>query len=183
MRYTDKIMNIVTAALAKYGPINEEISELERQYQQNRITGSVFREKKDALERQREAIRMTAYQEIEGVRPAYHEYVMKATEVSGAMLHEDAKLLTLDGLTLTPRQFTALVEKHKDNVLMTSLLKDYANAHEGLYADYIPGPDEKIRGFDGYADAANNTLRSPTSLQAAFFLDGKYTPAYCTEEE
>ena len=99
------------------------------------------------------------------------------------MLHEDAQLLQLKSLDLTPRQFSALVEKHKDNPLMTSLLKGYADTREGLYADYLPGPEEKVNEFNGYADAANNALRSPASMQAALFADGRYTPAACTESD
>ena len=43
--------------------------------------------------------------------------------------------------------------------------------------------EEKIRQFEEYITAANNTLRYPQGLQAVLFNDGKLTPQCCTENE
>ena len=183
MKYTEKVMNTVNGAVAKFGAVSTKTEDVEKQYLENRITGSVYSEKKEELRREREAVYFDALQQIEATKAAYSSAVERATELSGSMLHEDAALLTTPGLTLTAHQFTALVERHKENPLMVQILKDYSNSHKGLYADFIPGADEKISGFSSFCDAATNCLRSPDSMSAAFFLDGKYTPNYCTEEE
>lgn len=182
MRYTDKIMSIVKSALDKYEGIDAQVAELKGKLDREQITGKYFSEQKAELERQRGAIRTEASTAIEAARTAYCEAAMKGTEIDGSMLHDDAKLLQLD-LAMTERQFTALVEKHKDNPLMAQLLRAYSDKHPGTYADYIPTADVKMSEFNGYADAANAVLRNPSSIQMGLFMDGKYTPAVCTEAE
>ena len=43
--------------------------------------------------------------------------------------------------------------------------------------------EAKINAFDSFVGSAMSTLRTPDSLSAAMFQDGKYTPAVCTESE
>lgn len=183
MKFTEKVMGIVNSTLSAYGPIDQQKAEVEKLYAAGRLTGSVYAEKMQDIRREQDAIRTEALRQIAATKSAYNDAVMHGTELHGSMLHEDAALLTTPGLTLTPHQFTALVEKHLENPAMTQILKDYSNRHEGLYADFIPGPDERLSGFDGFCNAATNCLRDPSTLSAALFQDGKYTPVYCSESE
>ena len=86
-------------------------------------------------------------------------------------------------MKMTAHQFEMMVEKHKDNPLMAQLLQEYSNKHEGLYAGFLPTVDGKAAAFDDYVSAAMNTLRTPDSISAAMFQDGKYAPQFCTESE
>lgn len=183
MKFTEKVSNLVNLTLSSYSSINEKKAEAEKLYEMSSITGDVYAKKMQALRQLHDEIYHDALRQIETAKTAYVNSVMQGTELSGDMIGSDAALLTTPGLTLTPYQFSALVDKHLENPAMTQLLKDYSNRHEGMYADFIPGADEKISGFCGFCDAAINCLRDPSTLSAAMFLDGKYTPNYCSESE
>lgn len=183
MKFTEKVSNLVNLTLSSYGSINEKKAEAEKLYEMSSITGDVYAKKMQALRQAHDEIYHDALRQIETAKTAYVNSVMQGTELSGDMIGSDAALLTTPGLTLTPYQFSALVDKHLENPAMTQLLKDYSNRHEGMYADFIPGADEKISGFCGFCDAAINCLRDPSTSSAAMFLDGKYTPNYCSESE
>ena len=178
MKFTEKVSNLVNLTLSSYSSINEKKAEAEKLYEMSSITGDVYAKKMQALRQSHDEIYHDALRQIETAKTAYVNSVMQGTELSGDMIGSDAALLTL-----TPYQFSALVDKHLENPAMTQLLKDYSNRHEGMYADFIPGADEKISGFCGFCDAAINCLRDPSTLSAAMFLDGKYTPNYCSESE
>ncbi|MBQ8823804.1 MAG: hypothetical protein IJZ64_01065, partial [Ruminococcus sp.] len=40
------------------------------------------------------------------------------------------------------------VQRHQDNPLMAQLLRNYQQKHEGLYSDYVPDTEQKIKDFD-----------------------------------
>ena len=105
-----------------------------------------------------------------------------STEISGAMLQDDAKLLQMD-LNMTPHQFEVLVEKHQGNPLMTQLLREYSNKHEGLYANFAPTGEDKISAFNDFVGRALNAVREPELLASAMFLDGHGVPQICPEGE
>jgi hypothetical protein len=182
MKYTEKVMNIVRNALSQMGQLSGQIEDLNNRFKAEEICGKDYQAQKEELERQKETVRMAATQQLQSVGTAYREAVKRGAELDGGMLHEDAKLLQLD-MKMTPHQFEALVEKHKDNPLMAQLLQEYSEKHEGLYAGFLPTDDVKINAFDGFVNAAQNTIRTPDSFSSAMFQDGKYTPAICTESE
>ena len=156
MKFTEKVSNLVNLTLSSYSSINEKKAEAEKLYEMSSITGDVYAKKMQALRQSHDEIYHDALRQIETAKTAYVNSVMQGTELSGDMIGSDAALLTTPGLTLTPYQFSALVDKHLENPAMTQLLKDYSNRHEGMYADFIPGADEKISGFCGFCDAAIN---------------------------
>ena len=121
-------------------------------------------------------VRAKAWESLAAINQEYRETVEKSSEVDASMLHEDAKILEIPGIELTERQFTALVEKHKENPLMMQALTGYQKSHPGLYADHLPSPENRIADFSEYVDAAVRTVNDPGSMQAAFFLDGHYVP-------
>ena len=182
MKYTDRVMNIVNDALSQMEQIAGQIKELDRRFKAEEISGVDYQAQKAELEKQLNAARYEANQQLQDAGKAYRETVEKGAEIDSTMLHEDAKLLQLD-IKMTAHQFETLVEKHKDNPLMVQLLQEYSDKHEGLYAGFLPTVAAKINAFDGFMRSAQSTLRTPDNLQAAFFLDGKYTPAVCTESE
>ena len=182
MKYTEKVMNIVKGALSKMEQITGQIKELDIRFKAEEISGVDYQAQKAELEKQLNAARYEANQQLQDTGKAYRETVEKGAEIDSTMLHDDAKLLQLD-MKMTAHQFEALVEKHKDNPLMAQLLQEYSDKHEGLYAGFLPTVEAKVRAFDSFVGSAQNTLRTPDNLQAAFFLDGKYTPAVCTESE
>lgn len=182
MKYTEKVMNIVKGALSKMEQITGQIEDLDRRYKAEEIAGVDYQAQKAELETQLEVNRRDAAQKLQETGKAYHEAVEQGADIDSTMLHDDAKLLQLD-MKMTAHQFEALVEKHKDNPLMAQLLQAYSDKHEGLYAGFLPTVEAKINSFDNYVGAALNALRTPDSLQSAFFQDGRYTPQCCTESE
>lgn len=167
MKYTEKLMNVVKNALPRMEQITGKIEDLNRRFKAEGIAGRDYLAQKA---------------ELQNIGRAYREAVKQGAVIDGTMLHDDAKLLQLD-MKMTAHQFEVLVEKHKDNPLMAQLLQEYSDKHEGLYAGFLPTVDAKISAFDGFVDAAMSTIRTPDSMQAAFFQDGKYTPQICTEVE
>ena len=182
MKYTDRVMNIVKDALSRMEQITVRIKELDRRFKAEEISGMDYQAQKAELEKQQEANRLDAAQKLQETGKAYRETVEQGAEIDSTMLHDDAKLLQLD-MKMTAHQFEALVEKHKDNPLMAQLLQEYSDKHEGLYAGFLPTVEAKINAFDSFVGSAQNTLRTPDSLPAAMFQDGKYTPQLCTESE
>ena len=183
MKYTDRIMSIVTDALSRMEQITGQIEELDRRFKAEEIAGVDYQAQKAELLKQRDAARMEATKLLRDTGEAYREAVEKGSEIDSSMLHDDAKLLQISGLNMTDKQFAALVEKHKDNTLMIQLLQGYSERHTGLYAGSLPTVAARIAAFSGFVEAAQNTLRTPDSMQAAFFQDGRYTPQICTENE
>lgn len=182
MKYTEKVMNIVKGALSKMEQITGQIEELDRRFKAEEISGMDYRAQKVELEKQLNAARIEANQQLQDTGKAYREAVEQGAEIDSTMLHDDAKLLQLD-MKMTAHQFEALAEKHKDNPLMAQLLQEYSDKHEGLYADVMPTVEAKINAFDSFVGSALNALRTPDSISAAMFQDDMYTPQFCTESE
>lgn len=182
MKYTARIMNIVNDALSKMEQITGQVEELTSRYKAEQIAGADYQAQKAEMEKQRETVRMEASQKLQEIGKKYGLAVEKGSEIDGTMLHDDAKLLQLD-MKMTAHQFEVLVDKHKDNPLMAQLLQEYSDKHEGLYAGYIPSVAGKTGAFNSFVGAAMDTIRTPDSLSAAMFQDGKRTPQICTESE
>ena len=160
----------------------KNLTELKEQIKETEVLLEERRKEMEELEKQLNTARYEANQQLQDTGKAYREAVEKGAEIDSTMLHDDAKLLQLD-MKMTAHQFEALVEKHKDNPLMAQLLQEYSDKHEGLYTGYLPTAEAKINAFDSFVAAAQNTLRTPDSLSAAMFQEGKYIPVVCTESE
>lgn len=182
MKYTEKVMNIVNDALQQIRRISGQIEELNRRLKAQEIAGMDYKVQKAELEKQLKSAHMDAAQQLQETGKAYCTAVVTGTEIDGSMLHDDAKLLQLD-MKMTPHQFEVLVEKHIGNPLMLQLLQEYSNKHVGLYASFLPTSDAKIKAFSDFVSSAMDTIRTPDSMRAAYFLDGAYIPKFCTESE
>ena len=175
-------MNIVKDALSRMEQITVQIKELDRRFKAEEISGVDYQAQKAELEKQLNTARYEANQKLQETGKAYREAVEQGAEIDSTMLHDDAKLLQLD-MKMTAHQFEVLVEKHKGNPLMAQLLQEYSNKHEGPFAGFLPTVEAKISAFDSFVGSAQNTLRTPDSLSAAMFQDGKHIPQFCTESE
>ena len=182
MKYTDRIMTVVNGAMSQCEQIVNQMADLDARLKAERITAAVYREEKVILENQLEAVRMDAAQKLQETGNAYRKFVEQGNQIDSSKLHDDAKLLQMD-MKMTPYQFEALVEKHKENPLMAQLLQEYSNKHEGLYAGFIPTPEARISAFDAFVGYARDTIRNPNSIKAGLFLDGRCTPLHCAESE
>lgn len=176
MDYTKSVMDTVKTALAEYGKIDDELKRAKARLDAEELGAKGYADLVASLNISRAQVRTEAQQRLAEINLGFREAVEASTEVDASMLDDDAKLLQLPGLNLTARQFTALVEKHKENPLMMQLLGVYQTEHLGLYADHLPSPQNKISDFEDYVGAGVRVLDNPNSMQAAFFLDGHYTP-------
>lgn len=176
MNHIEEVMNTVKKALGEYEKIDAELKQARAKLQAEEIGTKACADLESALNAARSEIRAKAWKSLSDINTEYRETVEKSSEVDASMLHEDAKILEIPGLELTQRQFTALVEKHKGNPLMMQAMSGYQKKHPGLYADHLPSPENRIADFNSYVGAAVNAVNNPTGMQAAFFLDGHYTP-------
>lgn len=182
MKYTDIAINAVKSAIERQKHLKAQEKVLKAEYQAENITAKEFRKQQEEIRRQLQSSNAEAQKKLNEIEKAYIQVVHKAAELDGSKIHEDAKLLQLD-LKMTPQQFEALVTKHRENPLMQQLLREYSDKHDGLYADMVPSPTAKAEEFAGFIRTAVNAVRTPDCLQAAMFVEGRYTPQCCTESE
>ena len=179
MTYNEKVAHVVKTALARYAEIDSERAKAKEMFDSGEVNPHWFNETNHALNISRGVAEIEARDVLLEIAAAYKAALEKKTELSGDMLHEDANLLRTPGIKLTQHQFEALVEKHKDNPLMTQLLGAYQGEHPELHCDPVPTLDDlvsaKSSAFDKYVEAAIHTLANPEGM-AESFLSGSYTP-------
>ena len=180
MKFTEKIMGIVSQAVKVYNDLTEQRRDIQRKFAEDKLSQSVYRSLLDSVNEQIDENYKYARKNIEAVRRSYKTVVEANSLVTGDMLSEDAKLLELP-VELTPEQFDNLVGKHRGNPLMCNLLRLYMKNHPNKYEAYLPTTEQKIADFSGFCEAATVAVKEPDTLQAAFFLDGKYIPVSATE--
>ena len=177
MNYGNAVKGVVENHIKSMDALDSEARKIEEQLKQERITGRTAAEKRQELEGKRAAALTDAQQKIRELHQQHDAAVDAWNALDGGKLHPDAELLKLD-LPMNQTQYQQLVDKHKDNSLMLSLLSAYADRHqdEPLFADRPA--DEKARkaAFADYCERAIGTCRTHNTLQAAMFLDGKYIP-------
>lgn len=177
MNYIEEVKKAVDAALEQRAAIGKSLDELNARYDAQRIGGADYAEQKAQLAARQEESRLSAAAEIMRLEKEHAADVDRAfSTVDAAQLDPDAQLLELKNFKPTPEQFAALAEKHRENRLMSQILAEYQSQHPDLNGVYIPSAEGKKQRFSDYAAAARQTVANPDSLQAAFFLDGKYTP-------
>lgn len=182
MKYTEKVMSIVKDSMALIEKIETEREDLKTRHENGEFTDTWYDVKNKELDGKVTAVRLEASRLLQETGKAYSAMLEKNSEIDGTMIHEDAKLLQLD-IKMTPHQFEVLVEKHRDNPLMSQLLRDYSNKHEGLYSSFPATAEDKIGAFNDFVGAAMDTVRTPDTMPAALFQDGKLIPQACTESE
>ena len=177
MDYANEVMTVVKETLNRYSAIDEKIRALEARFRANDIGNNAYAGILAELKSQKDEAHLSAAGGIMRLEKEYAAAVEKLyATVDASQLDPDAQLLELENFKPTPEQFSAMAEKHRGNRLMTQLLLEYQNKHPGLGGVYIQSAEEIIRQFNQYTASANFTINNPDSLQAAFFLEGKYTP-------
>lgn len=175
MNYGNEVKAVVENHVTNMEVLDNQGKELEKQFHSERITGKVFAERRKEIEDQRAAAIAAAQGEINRLHQEHDAAVDKWSMPDGSKLTDDAKLLAAD-FPMNQAQFQMFCDKYRDNSVMLTLLAQYADRHPDseLFADRPA--DEKARkaAFADFCERAIGTCREHNSLQAAFFLDGKY---------
>lgn len=175
MNYGNAVKGVVENHIKNMDALDSQGKELEQQFRAERITGRTAAEKRQELEGKRAAAIAAAQAEINRLHQEHDAAVDKWSMPDGSKLTDDAKLLAAD-FPMNQAQFQMFCDRYRDNSVMLTLLAQYADRHpdEPLFADRPA--DEKARkaAFADYCERAVGTCREHNSLQAAFFMDGKY---------
>lgn len=173
--YGRKVHEIVDAALEVIGGVDAERKEIDRKMKDGIITQKRYGETVAELQRRKDRAVVDANIEVEKIRREHEAAVTAWDALDGSKIDEgDAKLLQLCD-KMTVQQFQQLCTKHRENSVMLKLLADYAERHSGLglTADRPIDAKTRLTNFDTFCAAASRAVKSPNTLQAALFLDGR----------
>lgn len=173
--YGRKVHEIVDAALEVVGGVDAERKELDQKMKDGIITQKHYGETVAELQRRKDRAVVDANLAIEKIRQQHAKAVSDWDTIDGSKLDEgDAKLLQLCD-RMTAKQFQQLCTKHRENSVMLGLLADYAERHSalGLSADRPIDAKTRLTNFDTFCATASRAVKSPDTLSAALFLDGR----------
>lgn len=175
INYGRKVHEIVNAALAVTAGADAERKVLDQKMKDGIITQKHYGETVAELQRRKDRAVVDANIEVEKIRREHEAAVTAWDALDGSKIDEgDAKLLQLCD-KMTVQQFQQLCTKHRENSVMLKLLADYAERHSGLglTADRPIDAKTRLTNFDTFCAAASRAVKSPNTLQAALFLDGR----------
>ena len=173
--YGKRVHDVVNAALEVIGGVNAERKDLDQKMNDGIITQKHYGETVAELQRRKDRAVIDANLAIEGVRREHEAAVNAWNVLDGSKIdHDDAELLRLCD-TMTSEQYQALCDKHRENATMAKLLADFAERHAdlGLTADRPIDAKTRLTNFNTFCAAASRAVKSPNTLQAALFLDGR----------
>lgn len=173
--YGRKVHEIVDAALEVIGGVDAERKQLDLKMKDGIITQKHYGETVAELQRRKDRAVVDANIAVEGIRREHEAAVNAWNVLDGSKIdHDDAELLRLCD-RMTSQQYQALCDKHRENATMAKLLADYADRHAdlGLTADRPIDAKTRLTNFDTFCAAASRAVKSPNTLQAALFLDGR----------
>lgn len=173
--YGRKVHEIVDAALEVIGGVDAARKELDQKMKDGIITQKHYGETVAELQRRKDRAVVDANIAVEGIRREHEAAVNAWNVLDGSKIdHDDAELLRLCD-RMTSQQYQALCDKHRENATMAKLLADYADRHAdlGLTADRPIDAKTRLTNFDTFCAAASRAVKSPNTLQAALFLDGR----------
>lgn len=173
--YGEKVHKIVDAALEVIGGADAERKQLDQKMKDGIITQKRYGETVAELQRRKDRAVIDANVKIEEIRREHEAAVNAWNVLDGSKIdHDDAELLRLCD-RMTSQQYQALCDKHRENATMAKLLADYADRHAdlGLTADRPIDAKTRLTNFDTFCAAASRAVKSPNTLQAALFLDGR----------
>lgn len=190
MKYTEKVINIVKNARYKMKEIDEQINAANAELSAKRIKNRNSTYPPEDTYQLEEKIKELSEKKFytgntaeDKLRSIYSEYIEKIQNFSGDMLHEDSKLLSLDGIVLSYKQFSNLVEKHKENPLMIQLLSNYNEKHAIQYNGVLPTIEQKKNDFNSFIDEATAIVNlNREDFLAGNFMRGDYTPESVFED-
>lgn len=173
--YGRKVHEIVDAALEVVGGVDAERKELDRKMKDGIITQKHYGETVAELQRRKDRAVVDANLAIEEIRQQHAKAVSDWDTLDGSKLDEaDAKLLQLCD-RMSAQQFQQLCDKHRENSVMLGLLADFAERHAdlGLTADRPIDAKTRLTNFNTFCATASRAVKSPDTLSAALFLDGR----------
>lgn len=173
--YGRKVHEIVDAALEVIGGADAERKQLDQKMKDGIIAQKCYGETVAELQRRRDRAVIDANLAIEETRREHEAAVDAWNVLDGSKIdHDDAELLRLCD-RMTSQQYQALCDKHRENATMSKLLADYSDRHAdlGLTADRPIDAKTRLTNFDTFCAAASRAVKSPNTLQAALFLDGR----------
>lgn len=173
--YGKRVHDVVNAALEVIGGVDAERKSLDQKMKDGIITQKRYGETVAELQRRKDRAVVDANIEVEKIRREHEAAVTAWDALDGSKIDEgDAKLLQLYD-KMTVQQFQQLCTKHRENSVMLKLLADYAERHSGLglTADRPIDAKTRLTNFDTFCAAASRAVKSPNTLQAALFLDGR----------
>lgn len=173
--YGKKVHDIVSAALEVIDGADAERKKLDQKMKNGSISQKFYAETVEELQRRRDRAVCDANTEVEKIRREHEAAVTAWDTLDGSKIDEaDAKLLQLCD-RMNPQQYQQLCTKHSSNSTMLKLLADYADRHAdlGLVADRPIDAKTRLTNFNTFCAAASRAVKSPNTLQAALFLDGR----------
>lgn len=173
--YGKKVHAVVDAALEVIGGADAERKSLDQKMENGTITQKHYGETAAELQRRRDRAVVDANLAIEEIRQQHAKAVSDWDTLDGSKIdRDDVELLRLCDRMSAP-QFQALCTKHRENATMLGLLADFAERHAdlGLSADRPIDAKTRLTNFDTFCAAASRAVKSPNTLQAALFLDGR----------
>lgn len=173
--YGKKVHEIVNAALEVIGGADAERKQLDQKMKDGIITQKRYGETVAELQRRKDRATIDANLEVEKIRREHEAAVNAWNVLDGSKIdHDDAELLRLCD-RMTSQQYQALCDKHRENATMSKLLADFADRHAdlGLTADRPIDAKMRLTNFNTFCAAASRAVKSPNTLQAALFLDGR----------
>lgn len=173
--YGKRVHDVVNAALEVIGGVDAERKSLDQKMKDGIIAQKRYGETVAELQRRKDRAVVDANIEVEKIRREHEAAVTAWDALDGSKIDEgDAKLLQLCD-KMTVQQFQQLCTKHRENSVMLKLLADYAERHSGLglTADRPIDAKTRLTNFDTFCAAASRAVKSPNTLQAALFLDGR----------
>lgn len=173
--YGRKVHEIVDAALEVIGGVDAERKQLDQKMKDGIITQKRYGETVAELQRRKDRAVVDANIAVEGIRREHEAAVNAWDTLDGSKIdHDDAELLRLCD-RMTSQQYQALCDKHRENATMAKLLADYADRHAdlGLTADRPIDAKTRLTNFNTFCATASRAVKSPDTLSAALFLDGR----------
>jgi hypothetical protein len=172
-KHLNKITKLTRAYIEATDEANEQLEELKKQFNDKRITSSIWTEKAEAIRESLNRQKIETVETIKDIKKLYAEEVDEWETPRGEDIdHEDVGLLS-GIVTLTEKEIKALGQKHKDNPLMQRVLREYAEKQGYHYPTDQPGERMK-KAFEAIAKAAGHAIESPSGYSGYQFRNEKH---------
>lgn len=167
-RYLQEMKNALSGFYNKAKEYERNVEQARQRYQPD-IAAEEIKKFDSSLEAdKRAAINTITDAKDQGIQAAQRWAALDGSNIDDG----DMKLLKFD---LSPDQFAALVDKHRNNGTMCFILKQYAEKHsrqeqkddeflawDSLSSVDIPTVEEKIKAYNRFAESAIATVNNMT---------------------
>lgn len=167
-RYLQEMKNALSGFYNKAKEYERNVEQARQRYQPD-IAAEEIKKFDSSLEAdKRAAINTITDAKDQGIQAAQRWAALDGSDIDDG----DMKLLKFD---LSPDQFAALVDKHRNNGTMCFILKQYAEKHsrqeqkddeflawDSLSSVDIPTVEEKIKAYNRFAESAIATVNNMT---------------------